>query len=376
MTEDARARRRQAHARLGAHLAGLDEEELRALLATGPGTRRVVEVGGDRVFVKRVLVADSDLEGGGSTRNLHGLPARYSYGIGSIGFGPFRELATHLKTTGWVLRGEAGAFPLLHHHRIVPRLGEPAAADMDRHARYVARWGGDRAIGRYVLERAGARHELVLFLEHLPHVLERWLLEHPDQVPRLLDDLRATLDLLHENGMVHFDSHFANVLTDGGRAYLSDFGLLLDPDFDLGADERAFLDAHRLYDYGRVLWSLGLLLHDTYLELPDEARRRVAGRCGMGEGGDPFAVPRILVGHLERIRDEGLMPLHDAFAASVLRYRPVTLLVHDFHAALRASPRKDTPFPGAELRRLLEETGFAPRAAAAAPPLPPRPEGR
>ena len=34
-------------------------------------------------------------------------------------------------------------------------------------------------------------------------------------------------------------------------------------------------------------------------------------------------------------------------------------LVQDFFVALRANLRKDTPFPQAELQRLLQETGFA-----------------
>jgi hypothetical protein len=33
--------------------------------------------------------------------------------------------------------------------------------------------------------------------------------------------------------------------------------------------------------------------------------------------------------------------------------------VQEFFVSLRANPRKDTPYPHAELRRLLREAGFA-----------------
>tara|TARA_E500000331_G_scaffold355531_1_gene411250 strand:- start:1908 stop:2102 length:195 start_codon:yes stop_codon:yes gene_type:complete len=39
--------------------------------------------------------------------------------VGSAGFGVFREVFSHTKTTNWVLLGECTAFPLMHHHRIV-----------------------------------------------------------------------------------------------------------------------------------------------------------------------------------------------------------------------------------------------------------------
>jgi tRNA A-37 threonylcarbamoyl transferase component Bud32 len=43
------------------------------------------------------------------------------------------------------------------------------------------------------------------------------------------------------SGLLHFDAHFRNVLTDGHRLYLADLGLATSPRFDLSTEERDFL---------------------------------------------------------------------------------------------------------------------------------------
>src|SRR5205085_11111251 len=110
-----------------------------------------------------------------STRNLYDLPTFYNYGVGSAGFGVFRELLTHIKTTNWVRAGEIATFPLTYHYRIIPFSGPRAELDMERHQRYVAYWGESAGVGKYMLDRANANYELALFLEHIPHTLGPWL---------------------------------------------------------------------------------------------------------------------------------------------------------------------------------------------------------
>ena len=62
---------------------------------------------------------------------------------------------------------------------------------------------------------------------------------------------------MNARGMLHFDLHRANLLTDGAQIYVSDYGLALCADFDLAPAERAFFEAHRLYDRGYVDWAFG-----------------------------------------------------------------------------------------------------------------------
>src|SRR5258708_19597947 len=74
----------------------------------------------------------------------------------------------------------------MYHYRVMPFSGKRAEVDHERHKRYVEYWGGNENIGRYILDRSGANHELVLFLEDVPHVLRSWLPENPCRAPPAL----------------------------------------------------------------------------------------------------------------------------------------------------------------------------------------------
>jgi hypothetical protein len=66
------------------------------------GTTALLEIEGSTVFVKRIR-GFTDIERQPehvmSTANLFALPTFCQYGIGSPGFGVWRELATHVMTT-------------------------------------------------------------------------------------------------------------------------------------------------------------------------------------------------------------------------------------------------------------------------------------
>ena len=43
----------------------------------------------------------------------------YQYGIGSTGFGVWRELSAHIIATNWVMSGACPRFPVMCHWRIL-----------------------------------------------------------------------------------------------------------------------------------------------------------------------------------------------------------------------------------------------------------------
>ena len=121
--------RRELYFQLSSAIAQMDNEQLRLLFTgneaeLGWGRNHTIEVGQAKVFVKRMPVTDLEYANQFSTRNLYNLPLYYNYGVGSAGFGLFRELVTHIKTTNWVLAGAIETFPLLYHYRIMPATGE------------------------------------------------------------------------------------------------------------------------------------------------------------------------------------------------------------------------------------------------------------
>jgi hypothetical protein len=308
------------------------------------GATGTLDVDGVTVFVKQVLVTTPELAAPRSTANLFGLPCLYQYAlgqdaVGSLGFGAWRELATHELTTSWVQGGRFTGFPLLHHWRLLPRPQRPErdGAELERQ---VAAWGGSEAVRRRLVAVGEAPAVLVLFMEHWPTTVHTWLQKRIaedggataiEQVDRQLE---AAVRFFDQAGLVHFDVHLENVLTDGEEFCFTDFGLSGHDRFDLDPDEAAFLTRHRPspvdpgYDraYARgyfARWLVAELLRafraDAVAVLADAA----AGK------------------------DVGLPP---AAAAVLARDAPLALVMNEFFVGLRTRSRS-TPYPAEALRR-------------------------
>lgn len=344
------APRISAYATVGAHLSRLSDRRLADAVAaaarpgSGIGGRSAeLEVEGRRVFVKRVPLTDVELQPAHvrSTANLFGLPLFYQYGLGSAGFGAWRELAAHLMTTSWVLKGEHAGFPLLYHWRVLP--DTPPAGFVDGLGGVegaVARWDGSPAVRRRLEAIARSSSSLVLFMEHVPLTLGAWLAEYraaalrepQERSPYLWveDALQRGTEFMSARGLVHFDAHFANLLTDGRQVYFADFGLALSRDFDLSAEEAGFLTDHLLYD--RCYAPGHLLRH----HLPDNVR------AGADHG---TFLRRWLAGR----RPSGVP---DDISAIIDRHAGHAIVLDDFHHSLMTRSKR-TPFPAAEMQRAM-----------------------
>ena len=138
-----------------------------------------------------------------------------------------------------------------------------------------------------MLENAGSRADL-------------WLAENPDNVTDVLGQVFDAIAELRSRDMVHFDAHWANVVTDGARCRLVDFGLAMSANMKLSEPERTFLNNHLNYDYGVVLGYLGLMLAVTLGEEPSSAMLgHHLDRLGALEG----SCPPSLLSALDRYRD-------------------------------------------------------------------------
>lgn len=353
--------RLERHSRLGTKLTYLSDESLKALLAAAPSSRtwganHTLQLGKDKVFVKRVPL--TALEAGNlySTRNLYGMPCHYNYGVGSAGFGVFRELSASAKVSNLVVAGEEQGFLLLHHHRVMSRRPGVLAEGDVRTRDYLKRWNNSKTIARYIRARVEAPFELVLCMEHVDHTVRSWLGKHLDRIGDVLSQSLALVGAMTKRGLLHFDAHLNNHLTDGDRVYLCDFGLALDRDFELSGRERRFGEQHGLYDYGEVLTGVGAAAMDHFLRLGEQRRARVLEALEV-DPRDYYAFSAALLEHAADLRTRRLVNFSDGFLALVERYRPVTLLMGGFYARLGNNPRKDTPFPAAALERELARAG-------------------
>jgi hypothetical protein len=355
--------RRTRYFTLSSELAQLDNQQLRGLFDANPpsqgwGRNHTLEIGRSKVFVKRLPLTDIEHENLFSTKNLYDLPTYYNYGVGSAGFGVFRELVANIKTTNWVLEGAIAQFPLLYHYRVLPFSGPRLDVDMERHQRYIEYWNSNQNIGKYMLARAHAGYELALFLEHIPYPVEPWLRENPHKLNQVLADLRDAVTFLRKHGIVHFDANFDNVLSDGKRAYLTDFGLVLDRNFALTHDEALLLKHNAYYDYAEVLGSVGFMLYGMYDALPENDKRKLIATYPLAGEAHAAGQMAILIRNIEEVAAQGILRPGKSYVTTLATYRSIILLFLDFFERMRGNKQKSTRFPSAKLKRLLEETGF------------------
>ena len=328
-------------------LAALTDQQLIKLLATGESfhssmwsTSSVINLSGTQIFVKKIPLTDLERqpENFQVTRNLFDLPTYCQYGVGSAGFGAWRELAAHIMTTNWVLTGECPNFPLLYHWRIIPcAKPEPMNAEQsERLERDVAYWEGSDAMRNRLVASHNASAHIVLFLEYLPQNLYQWLAtqlttcENAEQAVAMVErELKATTDFMISHDFIHFDAHFENILTDGNQLYFSDFGLSLSKKFDLSAEEITFFDTHCTYDRCSTIINL---LHCFMTYSIERSKWKDT--------------------HLHEYLSGEYGKIPPAVAPIVNQYSPIALVMADFYQSL-IKKSKLTPYPNDYLERTL-----------------------
>lgn len=313
-----RTERLAAHTDIAMSLALLSDHELAGLVAEGApmgtgigGPTKLIEVDGARVFVKLVRLTDTELlpENVRSTADVFDVPPFCHYGVGSVGgpgVGAWRELAVHTMTTNWVLSERFAGFPLMHHWRILPQPPQPLPEDLADVERAVAFWGGGPQVRERIEALRTATSGLALFLEYIPHTLHDWLGDQlatgdAEAACALVEQgLEATTAFLGAQGLLHFDAHFQNILTDGRRLYLADYGLALSSRFRLSRQERGFFARHLHYDRAYTVWFRVIWLVTELYGYRGQERSAFIRSCADGArpgGGIPEAAAGIITRH-------------------------------------------------------------------------------
>ncbi len=350
--------RLKKYLKLSSEFARIKDRDLLVLLKkneirSGWGSNHAFTLAGERVFAKKIPLTRLEQAKAFDTSNLFDLPLYYNYGVGSAGFGAYRELVTHINTTNWVLDGKHASFPLLYHYRIVPRTAKPGALDLAKHRAYVKRWNDSRAIDRYIRERRQSEFEIVLILEHFPETLARWLPTHTQRAQAISDEVGETLEFLRSQGILHFDAHLQNIVTDGRRFVLSDFGLALDRRFHLSAPERAFFRRHSHYDFVEFVGCMGFELESAYRKLLPAKRAVVDGLVGAFDPDDWRGRQAAFLENLDRLKAKRVFGVAPSYYRYLEKNRRVILLSNDFFYRLGRNPRKDTKFDDELAKRLL-----------------------
>jgi hypothetical protein len=352
----ARAGRLERFARGTAALSALGADELREQIAGMNhigvgigGTTGVLDVAGDPVFVKRLPLTDLERTPDNlmSTANLFDLPVVCHYGVGfAPSVGAWRELAASTMATEWTLAGRLDCFPLLYHWRVVDGAAFADAlpdelADRDR---AVAHWHGSPAVGHRIDAIARSTASLVLMFEYVAHHLPEWLAVEvaagsgEAAVAIVERALRFDLARMNAAGLLHFDAHLGNMLTDGARVYFADLGLATSPRFALSPDEAAFIAANAGHDPCHAITRLVDWLVTELAGAPDWlARNDAIARVAAG-GTLGASVP--------------------AWAAAIIeRYAPVAAVINEFYRQLHLEDRR-TPYPAAAVHRACATAGL------------------
>ena len=303
------------------------------------GKSALISIDDTPVFVKKVPLTDLEQlpQHFMSTANLFNLPLGYQYGVGSAGFGAWRELATHIMTSNWVITGECANFPIMYHWRILSShpgdININYWGDIEKYCQY---WENSDVIRKRVLDLNNASAHIALFLEYAPQNLHDWLSAQiakgdnsAEAAVAFVDEqLKETNKYMNASGLMHFDAHFENILTDGKLLYLSDFGLALSSKFHLTPKEIEFLKQHQSYDQACAAVNL---LHCIITSL-------------FGKGHWEIRLHEYLAGELRNVPP--------AINTIIKRYTSIALLMDDFFQKLQKES-KSTPYPSAQVEKLL-----------------------
>ena len=183
---------------------------------------------------------------------------------------------------------------------------------------------------------------LALFLECIPQTLHEWFVEQvqaddesADQACSLVErELEAGTSFMNAHGLLHFDAHFQNILTDGRRLYFADYGLALSSRFELSPSETSFFELHGTYDrcYTRG-WLVNWLITHLYgYKYEREERCALLRACAEGE--DPLGGPQ---------EARAILSRHALLAA----------VVTDFYGKVQDESRQ-IPYPWEALGRALD----------------------
>ena len=273
-----------------------------------------------------------------STANLFDLPMFYQYGVGSAGFGVWREVAAMSMASNWVLTGACKNFSLMYHSRVLHNNLVPSVISESKLDKKVAYWNNSLAVRNRIESMQNATSSVVVFLENIPQTLSSYMMEKSTQGKEQFEDaikmvdqnLQETASFMIRNGMLHFDAHADNIMTDGHRLYFADFGLAISSLFDLSPVEKDFFVLHKNYDKLYVESELvGTICQALLFEYED------------------------MIDLLKKYVDGDTTITYSPYITCVLqKYAQSTLILDSFMSKLRKES-KLTPYPAQEIEDTL-----------------------
>lgn len=337
------------HELISNELSQLSDQHLQELISQATpsgkgigGTTATMELCGAQIFVKRIRLTDIERqpENFMSTANLFKLLPNCQFGlagIGTPGFGAWREVRANQICTAWVLRNECLHFPIMYHWRVLSKSIplQPTSQELHEIEESVQYWEGSPAVRERLEAQQKASAEVLLFMEYIPWTLREWFIQQiacgdttaASAATKIAKELNKTTSFMKYRGFLHFDAHFNNILTDGTHLYFSDFGLAIASQFDLSETEIKFFEYHRDYDQ---YYTVNQLIHWLVVTL-------------FGTENCISVIEEYITGNENRTID----PL---IASIIRRHAPVAKVMKNFFLKFQTESRT-TLFPVTELEK-------------------------
>jgi serine/threonine protein kinase len=211
------------------------------------GEHGVIKLAGNNLFFKKLPLSEKFMLNQFNTKNLYNIPVNCNYGFGTAGVNPWRELIIHIKTSNMVLTKEIDNFPLLYYYRIIK--DDSRNFETGINEKLLERFNF-KNYHLYLEDRAKCNYKIVMFLEYIPNMLFKFIDNDINYVKYFFKESTKILDFLQTNGVLHLDTHWGNYLVDdNGKLYLTDFGIVLDKNFDLDEKEKLFMKKNKLLPY-------------------------------------------------------------------------------------------------------------------------------
>jgi hypothetical protein len=135
-------------------------------------------------------------------------------------------------------------------------------------------------------------------------------------------------------------------VTDGDRFYLGDFGLWLDPTFELSDSERAFAGSHQHFDAAGLLCALLQMIIDWTSRWEDTTRQEVTAAFGGTDIND--SLPRF-----DTVCAAGQLDIHPKLLAVFREHREVMIEMGRFFVGFARGDKQESRYDDAKLQRLL-----------------------
>ena len=193
-------------------------------------------------------------------------------------------------------------------------------------------------------------------MEYLPTTFNDHLRKDKKDAVKLANQTLKTIDFLKRKKIIHFDMHFYNILTDGVRPYITDFGLGLDLSFDLSKDEKRFFTRHINYDYGEFIGSMGFQLIADYDAFSKTKKNKISKLIDIKEGDCNIVKQEKIINALSLLKNDGAFGLTTPYINFLKKHKNTILLTTKFFVEARDSDDRNTLFSSPKLKRALLET--------------------